>query len=165
MRIVGTMLLTAAITAIAPGHIELAAQGGSGAEEIKKVAEAYRKASLAGDVKAIVAVYTENAVEMPPHQAAIKGRAAIEAYYQNQMAEGKLTALNLTHIDTQASGDIGYDVGSYTQTLQSGGGASMKQSGYYTITLKKVGGAWKVSSAMYHPDSPPPAEPMKGTQQ
>ena len=36
---------------------------------IRAVADAYVKASLAGDAKAIAALYTEDAVEMPPIEA------------------------------------------------------------------------------------------------
>jgi hypothetical protein len=49
----------------------------SGEAAIKQVADAYVKATLAGDAKAIAALYTEDAVEMPPNVPSVKGRAAI----------------------------------------------------------------------------------------
>ena len=74
------------------------------------------------------------------------------------MEGAKLTALNFTHLDTQASGNIGYDVGSYTQTLKPAAGGEVKDSGHYTVILKKTGGAWKVASAIYNSDHPARAE-------
>ena len=47
---------------------------------VKQVADDYVKATLAGDAKAIAALYTEDAVEMPPNVPSVKGRAAIEQY-------------------------------------------------------------------------------------
>jgi ketosteroid isomerase-like protein len=58
---------------------------------IKAVADRYVKASLAGDAKAIAELYTEDAVEMPPNEPAIKGRAAIQQYYEKQFKGGKMS--------------------------------------------------------------------------
>ena len=122
-----------------------------------KIGDAYQAASLAGDVKAIMALYADDAIEMPPNHPPVKGRAAIEAYYVEQFRMGKLTAFTLTHLDTRTSGDIGYDVGTYTQTM--GGEKPMKDSGKYTVIFRRVGGSWKVSSAIYNSDVPPMAPP------
>ena len=60
------------ITAATPGGGQTtgAAKGqstSSGEAAIKQVADAYVKATLAGDAIAIAALYTEDAVEMPPN--------------------------------------------------------------------------------------------------
>jgi len=138
------------------------AQASASAADIVKVTDAYVKASLAGDAKAVAALYTDDAVEMPPYEPLVKGRAAIEQYYTKQMGgPAKLKSLNLTHIESKASGDIGYDVGTYTQTL-SDGQHSMDDTGKYTVLLKRVGGAWKVAYAIYNSDKQP--TPMGGAQ-
>jgi uncharacterized protein (TIGR02246 family) len=123
---------------------------------IVAVADAYVKASLARDAKAVAALYTEDAVEMPPHEPAVKGRAAIEAYYQKQFSDPKMTASNFTlaHVETVSSGDVGYDVGTYRQTLTSPSGP-IEDTGKYTVILKRAGGAWKVAYAIYNSDRPP----------
>jgi len=170
MRIVGALLLTIAIAApVAMRQVDAAAQTGTAgaaadAKAIKDVAKAYRKASVDGDVKALMALYADNAIEMPPNEAALKGKASIEAHYRKQMEKAKLTSLDFTHLDTQASGDIGYDVGSYTQTLRPASGGEMKDSGHYTVVLKKTGGAWKVTSAIYNSDRPVRKDQQKPVQ-
>ena len=129
----------------------------AGSADVVKVAEAYVKASLAGDVKSIVALYTDDAIEMPPFQPMIKGKAAIEQYDTKEMAAPtKLKSFALTHIESKTSGDIGYDVGTYTQTV-SDGKESMNDAGKYTVIVKRVGGDWKVAYAIYNSDSRPPA--------
>jgi uncharacterized protein (TIGR02246 family) len=137
-----------------------AAQGKGGADAVKAVADAYVKATLAGDAKAIAALYADDAIEMPPNQPMIKGRAAIEQYYVKQMGPGvKMTSFTLTHLDTQVAGDQGYDVGTYQQSLTvKDAPAPIKDTGKYTVIVKRVGGAWKVAHAIYNSDQPPPKQ-------
>ena len=97
------------------------------------IADAYTKASLAGDVKAIVALYTEDGVELPPNQAPVRGPAAIEAFYNEQMQSAKLTAFSLEHWESRVSGDVGYDVGAYKQTLKPADGPAVNDSGKYAV--------------------------------
>ena len=105
-------------------------------------------------------MYTDDAVEMPPYEPLVKGKAAIEQYYTKQMSgPAKLKSMNLTHIESKASGDIGYDVGTYTQTITDGQ-HSMDDTGKYTVILKRVGSAWKVAYAIYNSDKQP--APMGG---
>ncbi len=134
--------------------------GKSADPAVTKVADAYVKATLAGDAKAIAALYTEDAVEMPPNQPAVKGRAAIEQYYTKLFADPamKLSAFTLTHLESGTAGDLGFDVGMYQQTM-TGGGGPMKDSGKYTVLLKRVGGTWKVAYAIYNSDQPPMTPP------
>ena len=136
------------------------AQSAASAADIVKVADAYVKASLAGDAKAVAALYTDDAIEMPPYEPLVKGKAAIEQYYTKQMSgPAKLKSLNLTHLESKASGDIGYDVGTYSQTI-SDGQHSMDDTGKYTVIVKRVGTAWKVAYAIYNSDKQP--APMGG---
>jgi uncharacterized protein (TIGR02246 family) len=134
-----------------------ARSGAQGDPAIVKVADAYVKASLAGDAKAIAALYTEDAIEMPPHQAMIKGRAAIEQYYVKLFADGsKVSAFTIDHLESTATGNVGYDVGTYRQTITAKDGKPMNETGKYTVILKKSGADWKVAYAIYNSDQPPP---------
>jgi uncharacterized protein (TIGR02246 family) len=132
--------------------------GGDNADAIKKVADAYVKATLAGDAKAIAALYTEDAVEMPPNAPMVKGRAAILQFYEKGFAGGAtISSFTLTHLDTHASADRGYDVGTYTQSSTPKGATNpVTDSGKFTVILKRVGGAWQVAYAIYNSDQPPP---------
>jgi uncharacterized protein (TIGR02246 family) len=146
----------------------IAAQSGSpqpatGAQNvdaaIKAVADQYTKASLAGDAKAIAALYTDDAVEMPPNEPPVKGRDAIQQYYEKQFKSGKMSLFTLSHLETRGVGDTGYDVGTYQQSMTPTGGAAMEDSGKYIVILKRSGGNWKVAYAIYNSDRPaPPAK-------
>ena len=151
------LALTATVAAAQTAAPPKSQAGGAAVDAIKAVADAYVKASLAGDAKAIAALYTEDAVEMPPHQPMIKGRTAIEQYYQKGFAAGsKMSTFSVSHLQTEATGDLGYDAGTYQQTMTPPGGTSpVNDSGKYVVILKRAGSAWKVSYAIYNSDQPP----------
>ena len=151
-------LAAAVVSAQAPATSGKASAGPAGADAIKAVADAYVKAALAGDAKAIAALYAEDAVEMPPNQPMIKGRAAIQQYYEKEMSSGmKMNSFTLTHLDTHAAGDRGYDVGTYRQSVTpTGATAPVSDSGKYTVIVKRSGSGWHVAYAIYNSDQPPP---------
>jgi uncharacterized protein (TIGR02246 family) len=119
---------------------------------IRAVADAYVNATLAADAKAIADLYTDDAIEMPPNLPLVKGRAAIQQYYEKQFAAGKIARFSLTHLETRAIGDTGYDVGTYQQNITPATGAAIDDSGKFTVILKRTGGRWKVAYAIYNSD-------------
>ena len=130
----------------------------SGAAAIRQVTDAYVKATLAGDAKAIAALYTEDAVEMPPNEPPVKGRAAIEQYYTKSFSgDRKVGQLTITHLESRATGDAGYDVGTYQQSMNPPGQTvATSDTGKYVAILRRSQGAWKVAYAIYNSDQAPP---------
>jgi uncharacterized protein (TIGR02246 family) len=157
----GSLVLAVLVCVALPSQ-SLRAQSPDAAAEISRITDAYVKASLAADVKAIAALYTDDAVEMPPNQPMVKGRAAIEQYYTKQFGgTARLQSFTLTHIESKASGDIGYDVGTYRQTITDGQ-HPMNDTGKYTVVIKRTGGTWKVAYAIYNSDTQSVAMPTPG---
>jgi uncharacterized protein (TIGR02246 family) len=139
---------------LASAPVPVAAQGGKD-PGITKVADAYVKATLARDAKALAALYAEDAVDMPPNQPTVRGRADIEAHYQKLFTNPimKLEGFTLTHSDTTAAGNVGYDVGMYSQTLTIEG-KQVQDTGRYVVILRRSGGDWKIVYAIYNSDQP-----------
>ncbi len=123
---------------------------------IRAVADGYVKVTLAGDAKGIAALYTEDATEMPPNQPALKGRAAIQQYYERAFANVKFPRFSLHHLESRAVGDNGYNVGTYRQTFVPAGGAGVDETGKYIVILKRSAGSWKIAYAIYNSDRPLP---------
>ena len=125
---------------------------------VKQVADAYVKGVLAGDAKAIAALYTVDAVEMPPNEPSVKGRAAIEQYYTKLFSgPTKVGQFTLTHLEARAVGDTGYDVGTYQQSMNPPGQTTATtDTGKFVVILKRSQGAWKVAYAIYNSDQAPP---------
>jgi ketosteroid isomerase-like protein len=153
------LVATAAFAQTAPAP---ARSSGKADPAIVKIADAYVKATLASDPKAVGALYTEDAVELPPNQPLIKGRAAIEQYYAKFFATGKLGAFTLDHLESTASGTVGFDVGTYKQSIAMKDGKTVTDTGKYTVIVKKVGADWKVAYAIYNSDQQPMPPPAAG---
>ena len=138
--------------------LQTGAQGARGGNDpaINAVADQYVKATLAGDAKAIAALYTEDGIEMPPNEPAVKGRAAIQQFYERNFKGAKIGEFSLTHLESRSSGDTAYDAGMYRQTVTPAGAPAMKDAGKYVVILKRVAGSWKVAYAIYNSDLPPP---------
>jgi len=148
---------------VAVGRTDIGAQPAAADPAVVAIAAAYAKATSAGDAKAVAALYTEDAIELPPNHPPVKGRMAIQEYYVAQFAAAKVSGFTLTHWESAVHGDAAFDVGAYKQTITPTKGTAMSDTGKYTVILKKVGGAWKVAYAIYNSDQPPPAmsAPMK----
>ena len=124
-------------------------------QAIRAVADQYVKATLAGDAKAIATLYAEDAIEMPPNEPPVKGRAAIQQYYEKQFKQGKMSSFTLDHFEARAAGDIGYDVGTYRQNMTPASGTAMDDSGKFIVILERTAGKWLVAYAIYNSDRPP----------
>jgi uncharacterized protein (TIGR02246 family) len=148
-------LLVVAAAAVAGQAPATAGQGkgrGVTGEAIEAVADAYVKAALAGDAKAIAALYTEDAIEMPPNAPMVKGRAAILQYYQKEFGGGTtMNSFTLVHLESQATGDRAYQ----QSVTPKGATSAVTDSGKYAVILKRVGGDWQVAYAIYNSDQPP----------
>jgi uncharacterized protein (TIGR02246 family) len=155
--------LAVAIGAIAVTlPLQLHAQGQKVDPAVSKVSSAYQAAVNAEDAKALAAVYTEDAVEMPPHEPMIRGRAAIQMYYEKQFAEADGKVM-ITPMESMASGNAGYEVGTYTQSMKMKTGQTMNDKGKYVVLLKPgVDKQWRVAYAIYNSDTPP--QPAQASQ-
>jgi uncharacterized protein (TIGR02246 family) len=163
MKLLACVVMISAVSsgAVAQSTPQPPAKGASVSAAIRAVADLYVKATMAGDAKAIAALYTEDAVEMPPNQPLIKGRAAIQQYYEKQFAAAKIGNLSLNHLEAHSVGDNGYDVGTYTQNVTPTGVPALKDSGKFVVILKRSGGSWKVAYAIYSSDRPTSGAPSR----
>ena len=148
------------------GALAQAKKGASsaGADEaaIGKLRTAFQTAVLGQDAAGIAKLYASDGEELPPNAPAVVGRAAIEKYHKDFAQQFMMHGMTLTPQKTQVSGDIAYDVGNYKQQLMPmKGGAVMDDHGKYVVLLKREGGNWVVTHAIYNSDLPLPAPPAK----
>jgi ketosteroid isomerase-like protein len=125
-----------------------------------------KEAMLAGKIdSAAIAFYQEDAMEMAPNMAMVKGRDSIMAMQEQMMKEGmKFTDVNFTTTDLQAAGTIAYEIGTYDMSLTMPPMGDIKDHGkYVTIWHQQPDGTWKVRAEIWNTDTPmpPPKEEMK----
>src|SRR5205814_2264297 len=107
-------------------------------------------------VETIVALYTEDAVLMPPHSAVDNGKAAIREWIAKDTAGAKSAGVTLVPGPATAgvSSDVGWESGSYTVTDASG---KTVDSGSYLSVSRKVDGKWLYVRDTFNSDRPLPS--------
>jgi uncharacterized protein (TIGR02246 family) len=107
--------------------------------QIEKVDRAWEKANNAGDAAALTALYTKDAVIMPPGADPVSGTKAIQAMFTADVAQGAQMALKQK--DVTGFGDYALETGSFVATSKDG---KHLDHGSFMTFLKKEGGSWKI---------------------
>lgn len=107
-----------------------------------------------GDAAAAAALYAEDALLMPPNSEMIKGRSAIQEFWQTSIQMG-IKEVNTTVIDIQIDEDLAYRVGKYTLTIQPQNHPPVKDSGkFLDIWKRQADGSWKIQVDTWNSDIP-----------
>ena len=138
---IAALLLVVASVACAPVSQEGA--------EIQARSAGWSEALNAGDIDALVALYTDDARLMPPNGPAAQGSDAVRADFGELIAAGLQGELKT--IETRVAGDIGYRVGTYTLSAPDG---SQADKGKYIEVWRMVDGEWKISNDTWNSDLP-----------
>ena len=105
--------------------------------------EAWRKAVIANDLNAIIAVYAEDAVMWLPDAPEARGRDNIRKAYADLFAANTVTGATLTNTHYETSGNLSVGWGNFTLTLSpKAGGTPVTMSGRFSVIAKKQGGTW-----------------------
>jgi ketosteroid isomerase-like protein len=106
--------------------------------ELQKVLSDYEAAWQARDSRALAALFAEDGFVLSPGSAPVRGRKAIEAFYQGQGGPLQLRALAFAR-----EGSVGYVIGAFRRHPED------PEIGKFTLTLRKEGGgAWRIVSDM-----------------
>ena len=120
--------------------------------EIVAATEAWEAAFNAKDIDALVAIYTSDGRVLPPNAEMASGGDAVRAVFGGLIDAG--ISGELTSIETRVSGDIGYDVGTYTLRLD---GEVIDTGKYIETFVRGDDGEWLMNNDMFSSDNPPAA--------
>jgi uncharacterized protein (TIGR02246 family) len=117
--------------------------------EIEKVMGAYATALKSGDVESLVGLYTLNGVFIRDDMAAVVGRDALRAAYEQIFATLKVD-LSFKILESETSGDM-----AWLRTTSSGRikvlatGVESKSAFNTMVLFRRENGAWKIRSYLY----------------
>ena len=119
---------------------------------------AFMQAASKQDAAAIAALYTKDAIVLPPDAEMIVGsKSAIESMFKEQFAGG-LKNFNLETINVERSGDMAAETGRFTVAIAPKDKPETKIAGKYVVVWKKEsGGAWKLHRDIWNADPSPDA--------
>jgi ketosteroid isomerase-like protein len=115
----------------------------------------------AGEPDRIVALYSEDAIVMPPDAPSVTGDAALRSFLADEMAEAKkggITIVLTGDDEADTSGDLGWHRGTFKVVGE--GGASLG-TGKYLEIWERQQGKWRITRDIWNNDAapPPPAPP------
>ena len=128
---------------------------------ISKLAKEYMAAFNGKDAAKVAALYAEDATISPPNEPAAHGRKNVQAWAQKNFDQGA-NNLVLTPTESAISGNIAYEVGTYSIGISPAGQKPITDKGKYVIVLKQTGGRWLIAHDIYNSDLPPPP-PVKSS--
>ena len=139
-------------------------------QAIAKVRDAFAAAFKAEDVPAVSALYVSDGLTQPNNQPTGAGPDGIAAAFKAFFDQFNISTFTLTPVKTEASGNLGYDIGTYSFTgTTKPKGDPIKADGRYVVVLRKgADGTWKTIADMDNlpamPQMPPaaPAPKAKG---
>jgi uncharacterized protein (TIGR02246 family) len=124
------------------------------------ITDAYVQAVRTEDWTAVAALYTEDAVLMPPNQPIVQGREAILTWLE---AFPALTEFNLIAKEIDGCGDLAFVVGTVSMTIAPEGAPEpIQDTGkFIEIRRKQEDGSWLIAVDMFNSDLPLPPPPEK----
>ncbi len=121
---------------------------------IRDVTAQWQAAAVANDNAGLAALYTEEAVFMPPNQPAVEGRASIQTWIESFPA---MTTAELVIDEIDGRGDLAFVRGHYDITMTGPDGALIPDRGkYLEIRRRQPDGAWLLAVDIFNSDLPQP---------
>lgn len=113
-------------------------------EAIESAVRRYVAASNQGDIKALAALYADDAMLLPPDHEPIQGREAIGTFWSQGTDQG----LEVTTLTIEVDGDLGYLVGRYNLPATD---EEPADSGKYVMCLRRQrDGSWKLTADIWN---------------
>ena len=119
-----------------------------GAREVQTAIEAanarFSEAFARGDAKALASMYTSDAIVFPPDSEMIRGNEAIGDFWK-ATRNGGVRDVALTTVEVGQSGDVAYEVGKVSLTVQAHGNEPTTAGAKYVVVWKRqTDGSWKL---------------------
>jgi uncharacterized protein (TIGR02246 family) len=121
---------------------------------IRAMDEEFMRLIAARDLKQLTTnFYAEDAQFLPPNQAAIIGRPAIQEAL-GQIAAG-IQKLTWKSDKIEVSGDLAYAIGRHQVTIKTASGAEIHDEGKYVIVYRRQqDGKWRAVADIFNSDLP-----------
>ena len=133
--------------------VTLAFAAGADEKAVREADEQWSRAAAAKDLDKTVSFYADDAVVLPPNQAAVTTKDGIRNLWKGFFDSLTEISWKTTRVEMAKSGDMGYLIGTYEMTMKDG---SKDTGKYCEVWKKQADGKWKVSTDMFSSDLPAP---------
>ena len=125
---------------------------GAGADE-KAVRDAdaqWSKAAAAKDLDKTVSFYADDAIALPPNEAAVTTKDGVRNLWKGLIDSVTEVSWKATRVEMAKSGEMACLTGTYELTMKDG----TKDHGKYCEVWEKKGGTWKCGTDIWNSDLP-----------
>jgi uncharacterized protein (TIGR02246 family) len=138
------MLRTATLVMVGIVGLTVPAAADDVRQAIEQVNAQVMAAFKAGDAATIASHYSDTAKMLPPDATEIAGREAIQELWQGWLDDG-LKDLILKASEVEASGDLAYEIGSFSRQAPAENNTTMTAAGNYVVVWKRgADGNWRL---------------------
>lgn len=123
-------------------------------QQIRELNRQWVEWVAAKDVKAIADLYAEDGLIMPPNATQAEGPEAVGKVWESitQLPEVAMS-FEPTTIEIAQSGDMAYDIGTYSLSFAADQG-QVEDEGKYVVVWVKEGDDWKVAADIFNTNQP-----------
>ena len=150
--------VAAALSACPPARVDTAAEE----QAIRAVVDTLNQAIAAKNDSAIVALYTPDAVMMPPNEGSVSGVSGMRAFWAEMWPMNASLVITPANIDV--TGDLAVEEGTWAFEMATPAGPQ-RDNGKYLTSWRKVDGAWRMTRDIWNSDNAPPPPPADTTKQ
>ena len=123
-------------------------------DDVRQRSQQLATAFNSKQIDAIVELYADNSVFMPPNAPILRGREPVREFYQD--LTGRATNLRLETEDVAGHGPLAYETGTYSLAYEDG---DVRDRGKYVFIWRKMNNIWRTEKAMWSSDLPASAAP------
>lgn len=113
---------------------------------IQTVNQQFMAALAQGDAQTAASLYTEDSELLPAGRPEVRGRAAIQAFWQAALDLG-VTGIDLTSRELQVTGKEAYEIGRFTLHATN---SDLRDDGKYMVIWRQVGGQWRLHRDIFN---------------
>jgi len=115
----------------------------------------WSKAAAAHDLAGVYSFYADDAAVLPANQELATNKGAVQKVWMDALTPNVQVSWTPMYVEASKSGDMVYDVGSYTMTTKVGKGKPVVDRGkYLSVWKKQVDGSWKAEADTWNSDLP-----------
>ncbi len=113
-------------------------------------------ASLSGDVNAIVSLFTDDAVLLPPNDTTVYGKEEIRSWWEEYFTFFRVTSSVETDRELTVAGDQAFDRISFSVTIvpKEGGPRIIDDIRSLTVWRQQPDDGWKITHQMWNSTKP-----------
>jgi uncharacterized protein (TIGR02246 family) len=155
----GAVLSACAYQVPAPAEAEAAEDVEAVTAAVNAIWDQYASSLNAGDVDRYMALWADDAMQLPPGSPPIVGKETLRAGLESEVDLFTFD-MAITNEEVQVSGDLAVARGTYTATVtpKDGGEAIPIDGKYMTLLKRQPDGSWKIYRDIYNSNVPPSEE-------